>query len=152
MGFFSRLFGRSARVELESPTTDEPVSLTGRGHYELKVVGESHYQLSLETLCGGRTFDGHNKPTLATLIHEDSNTHDEQAVRVEIDGITVGYLNRQEARSYRLALANTGHAGRVATCAALIVGGWDRGDGDRGHFGVKLDYPRRVICFAGWPG
>jgi len=142
MGLLAWLFGRPTPVKPEaSPASDEPVSLTGRGRYELQVVGESHYQLSLETLCGGRTYDGHNKPTLATLIHEDTNPHDGQAVRVEIDEITVGYLNRQEARSYRRALADAGHAGRVATCAALIVGGWDRGDGDRGHFGVRLDIP-----------
>jgi len=141
MGFFSRLFGHSAGIETETPVRDGPVSLTGRGRYGLGVVGASHYQLSLETLCGGRTLDGHTKPALATLTHEDDNPHDRQAVRVEIDGVKVGYLSRQAARSYRRALANAGHAGRVATCAALIVGGWDRGDDDRGHFGVRLDIP-----------
>ncbi len=143
MGFFSRLFGLSARLESETHAPDGPVSLTGRGRYELEVVGESHYQLSLETPCGGRTIDGHAKPAIATLTHEDDNPHDRRAVRVEIDGVTAGDLSRQAARSYRRALANAGHAGRVATCAALIVGGWDRGDNDRGHFGVRLDLPVR---------
>ncbi len=28
--------------------------------------------------------------------------------------------------------------GKVAACRASISGGWDRGDGDRGSFGVRL--------------
>jgi hypothetical protein len=28
--------------------------------------------------------------------------------------------------------------GKVASCRASISGGWDRGEGDRGSFGVRL--------------
>jgi hypothetical protein len=28
---------------------------------------------------------------------------------------------------------------QVGACSATITGGWDRGDGDTGHFGITLD-------------
>lgn len=56
--------------------------------------------------------------------------------------MTVGYLSRKNAREYRKRLKKAGYQGITATCFAIIVGGWDRGGGDRGHFGVKLDLPK----------
>lgn len=109
------------------------VRLAGDGEYGLDVVGESHYQGDLERLAGGRTRDGVEVETQAELIPEDDNPHDKKAVRVAIGGRTVGHLSRDDARAFRESV------GRPATCAALIVGGWDRGKGDRGHFGVRLD-------------
>lgn len=34
-----------------------------------------------------------------------------------------------------------GCPGADVKCSAMIVGGWDRGKGDTGYFGVKLDLP-----------
>ena len=79
----------------------------------------------------------------ARLIHEDENPHDDQAVRVDVNGWPVAYLIRASARIYRRWLAGQGHAGRTATCSAVIVCGWDRGPRGCGHFGVKLDLPSR---------
>jgi hypothetical protein len=107
----------------------------------VKVVGESNYQDALEQICGGRSEDGANLTIKARLIHEDSNPYDNQAIRIDIKRRTVGYLDRKSARLYRKRLEEAGHAGRTAKCTALIVGGWDRGGGDRGHFGVRLDLP-----------
>lgn len=73
----------------------------------------------------------------ARLVHEDENPHDDQAVRVD------AYLTRASAHIYRRWLAGQRHAGRSATCSAVIVGGWDRGPRGCGHFGVKLDLPSR---------
>jgi hypothetical protein len=75
------------------------------------------------------------------LIHEDDNPADSMAVRIEIAGQCIGYLTRANARLYRSWLASGGHAGRRTTCAARIIGGWDRGSGSRGYFGVELDIP-----------
>ncbi|MFC2081089.1 hypothetical protein ACFLR8_02645 [Bacteroidota bacterium] len=113
----------------------------GPGTYEYEVVGESHYQKELNRICGGRTYEGHEKTVQARLIHDDNNPHDAQAVRIEIEGLTVGHLNRDDARNYRKQLADSGNPGIDAVCSAIIVGGWDRGDGDTGYFGVKLDIP-----------
>jgi len=107
----------------------------------IDIVGESHYQCALSAICGGKTEDGHERIVQARLFHDDANPHDNMAIRVEIDGRIVGYLDRAGARVFRQRLAEAGYPGIVATCSAMIVGGWDRGDGDSGHFGVKLDLP-----------
>jgi len=109
------------------------------GTYSLDIVGESHYQSSLEKICGGKTKQGHKKIVQATLIHEDDNPYDDKAIRVDIEGMTVGYLSKTNARKYRKKLENVGHPWITVSCPAMIVGGWDRGGGNKGFFGVKLD-------------
>lgn len=77
----------------------------------------------------------------AVLVHENDNPYDNKAIRIDIQGMTVGYLSRKDARQYRKKLKEAGHPGITAKCFALIVGGWDRGPENRGHFGVRLDLP-----------
>lgn len=113
----------------------------GPGTFSVDVVGESHYQDALESACGGRTEDSQRFETEVFLVPEDGNPHDKQAMRVVIEGQTVGYLDRETARSFRGQMAAIGLTGVVAKCRAIIVGGWDRGPDDRGHFGVKIDLP-----------
>lgn len=114
--------------------------LRGDGSYSVAVVGESHYQDALEAVCGGRTEDGADLEIEATLALEDKNRFDPNAVRVDINGAQVGYLDRYAAKSFR-DMCGDGTLPAVAAfrCRAHITGGWDRGDGDRGHFGVRLD-------------
>jgi hypothetical protein len=139
MGLFSWLFGSDEG----SSTATMPVVNTKNtpGTYEVDVVGESHYQEALERICGGRTEDSQQVEVKALLIPDDNNPHDSEAVRVDIQDETVGYLDRETARSYRERMAEAELTGVVLRCDAIIVGGWDRGGGDRGHFGVKLDLP-----------
>jgi hypothetical protein len=117
------------------------VNLPGPGAFAFDIVGESKYQAALEQICGGRTEDGHEKIVQAKIIHEDDNPYDNKAIRVDIYGATVGYFSREAARDYRKQLKDAGVPGATATCSAMIVGGWDRGGGDKGSFGVKLDLP-----------
>jgi len=137
MGLFSWLL-----CLLGSSKSDKPVAnLPGNGSYLCNVVGESNYQVALEKICGGYSENGHEKIVLATLIQEDDNHYDSKAVRVDINGMTVGYLSRENARQYRQRLKR----GITATCSARIVGGWDRGGGNKGYFGVKLDLSTDVL-------
>jgi len=115
--------------------------LKGPGEYDAPIVGESHYQRVLEEICVGRSEEGVEKYVDATLVLEDSNPHDNMAVRIDIEGKTVGYLSRDDARSYRQRLKEDGHPSLTGVCSAVIRGGWDRGGGDVGHFGVFLDLP-----------
>lgn len=108
--------------------------VAGDCNFPLGAVGESFCQSALESICGPRVPDGHQVPAAATLICENDNRYDAKAVRVEMRGQRVGYLSREHARLYR---RKYGH--RTVHCAGLIVGGWDRGGGDAGHFGVRLD-------------
>ncbi len=134
MGLFSWLFG------IDEGSSTETLNITnGPGTYGVEVVGESHYQEALESICGGRTEDG--LEVEAFLVPESDNPDDSEAVRIEIQDQTVGYLDRETARSFRERMAEIGLTPAAAKCSAIIVGGWDRGDGDRGHFGVKLDLP-----------
>lgn len=116
-------------------------AISGPGDFEIEVVGESHYQQALERICGGRSEDGAEEYVTAILVLEDTNPYDKMAVRVDIEGHTVGHLSRDNARAYRRQLKAAGHPRLTATCNAVIRGGWDRGGGDRGHFGVRLDLP-----------
>lgn len=113
----------------------------GPGKFACEVVGESKYQDHLERITGGRTEESANIRTRAILALEDDNPHDPNAVCVRIDGLRVGYLPRRFAKSYRAQLAKANAPKGHYWCAAVIVGGWDRGGGDRGHFGVRLDLP-----------
>lgn len=108
----------------------------GTGKYEFEIVGESNYQAALKAIAGPKQEDGVEHFCVAELILEDSNPHDSKAVRVDIDGRTVGYLSRDLARQYRKQIS----VGTM-TAPAVIVGGWNRGGDDSGHYGVKLDLP-----------
>jgi hypothetical protein len=104
--------------------------------FNAEVVGESNYQANLSKLVGGRTRDGVEKVMTATLMLEDENPYDRFAVRVDIEGLTVGYLPKEAARAWRLTGRSDGFK-----CSAVIRGGWDRGRGDGGLFGVRLNLP-----------
>lgn len=116
-------------------------AIDGPGNFEIEVVGESHYQPALESICGRRTRDGAQKYVQATLLLEDQNIHDSHAVRIDVEGRTVGYLPRDTARSYRKRIREAGHPRLIGHCNAVIRGGWDRGPADRGYFGIWLDLP-----------
>jgi hypothetical protein len=132
-------FWRKRSVQRGGPSVQG--HLPGPGTYEFDIVGESKYQDALEAICGGRTEDSAEHMTEAVLHLEDSNPHDNLAVRVDIDGRTVGYLSRKDARSYRQQLKRLGHERILCRCDAMVVGGWRRSRTDQGHFGVKLDLP-----------
>jgi len=134
MGFLQKLFGKG-------PSGDQILSVDGPGDYRMDVVGESHYQKELRAICGPRSEDGENRFLAAALIHDDGNPYDDQAVRIEIEGRTVGYLPRNQAARYRQNMARQGHAGETLYCGANIRGGWRRSDGQTGHYGVWLDLP-----------
>lgn len=137
MNFISKLFNRTPKP----PADPDRANITGHGDFYLEVVGESHYQANLETICGPRTTKGEERKVEATLILEDNNKYDNQAVRVEISGLTVGHLSREVARSYREQLKRSGHPRAIGVCQAMIKGGWKRKDGNTGHYGVWLDIP-----------
>jgi hypothetical protein len=118
-----------------------PVNLPGPGRFDVEIVGESHYQVALEAICGPRTDDGEDRVVEAWLVLEDTNPYDALAVRVDIDGHPVGYLSRANARAYREQLAAQAVGVVRASCLARIRGGWDRGPDDHGFYGVFLDLP-----------
>src|SRR5947207_8334420 len=97
MGFFGRLFG-VGQSPLASAPRAERIDLEGSGAFTLAIVGESHYQQALEQICGPRSDEGEDRRVEAGLVLEDGNPYDALAVRVDIQGLTVGYLSREHAR------------------------------------------------------
>lgn len=127
-------------------------SIRGPKEYACEIVGESHYQDHLEQLAGGRSRESAEVNRKAVLYLDNDNPHDRKAVAIYIDGLLVGYLPRDFARGYRAQLKRkkTPHAN--LTCDARIVGGWDRGGDNRGHFGVRLDLPIKDLEEGGFYG
>ena len=108
------------------------------GDYDFEVVGESNYQHVLSALADTPN-PNDDKTGLAILVPEDTNPYDDKAVKVTVQGVTVGYLSREDARSYRRRLA-TKKLGMVpASCGVLITGGHKLADGTLAHFGAQLD-------------
>ena len=133
--WFTKKYGRGSKYDI-------PIgNIAGPGKFEFDIVGESHYQRALQRIAGPKGEDSKRRPCVATLVLDDDNEHDNMAVRVDIEGETVGYLDRNMARQYRKELARQGVNGYRLHAEAPIVGGWDRGGSDRGHYGVKLDLP-----------
>lgn len=138
MSFLVQLFGK---LTSSSKQADSEIMLEGDGSFLLAIVRESKYQSELEQICGGRTVDGADTVVSARLLLENGNPYDRGAVRVEVNGMTVGYLDQPDAKAYRKYLRKLGKPRAVGLCQANIRGGWKRGRGKQeGHFGVWLDF------------
>lgn len=116
--------------------------LPGPGRYALEVHGESYYDGNLHRIAGKRRGE---EPVYksALLVAETKNRHDPNAIRVEIDGMQVGYVPAELAAGLRQALRAREMAGAVA-CAAVIHGGRMEGK-RRQHYGVWLDVPDDLL-------
>ena len=98
--------------------------------YTYDIVGEASYQNNLIKIAGKKEEESKFYECSAKVISEPTNKYDKDAVKVEINGLTVGYLSRAEAQ--RLAGKRINK-----TVPAVINGGWSDGD-STGHYGVKL--------------
>lgn len=107
-------------------------------NFDLEVVGESFYQPQLSALVGSTGGDWVEVPRVATLVPEDDNTHDKNAVAIYIGSMQVGYLSRDDAQSFRRRLAAKKMSGQPTTCDAIIKGGGTV-NGKIASFGVWLD-------------
>jgi hypothetical protein len=112
------------------------------GSTEVDVVGESHHQDELLDLTGGtRRYGGVRVRAVAHLTPEPLNRFDADAVAVRTGTLHVGYLRHADAVRLRPMIDAAVRAEGAATCRAVIRGGWDRGHGDVGAFGVVLLLP-----------
>jgi hypothetical protein len=70
----------------------------------------------------------------AILTLENDNPYDGNAVRVDVDGLTVGHLSRNDAKRFRAAYAS--RSSRQFPCAALLISLRGNAASD---YGVRLD-------------
>ena len=143
----SRLAKATTPKRQQSPAPVREVQASGRGgliahrpdSFPFEVTGESHYQDALAAIVGGHNREGHAFVCRADLRPEPGNRFDPNAIRVVIQGRTVGYVPRTATARIHAAIAELGPL--VAT--ARIDGGWRTNQHDAGHFGVKLAIPGR---------
>lgn len=132
----------AAEPDLPEKRTYTIVKLDDVRLHPLDVVGESHYQDALEEIAGGKEEESAHIETRACLIPELDNPYDPNAVGVFIDDMLVGYVGRDVAPRLQPVLIDLYQRRRyILSCPAVIVGGWYRGDGDEGSFGVQLKAP-----------
>jgi hypothetical protein len=97
--------------------------------YSLEIVGEKSYQKAIKEISMYKDLvekddlDFKLKGFTASLILEDENKFDPgNAVRVDIDGQIVGYLDKRNAEWYRDQLSKLGIPKETCTCKASIFG------------------------------
>lgn len=142
MKWLSALLGR--------PSSEAKTRLLPGG-LRVEVVGESHYQDALSRIAGGRKADRHDLHVLAALVLEPTNPYDPNAVRVEVNGLLVGHLDRKMAVAFQPVLRRLAERSEIGACRATIVGGWYRSPDDQGSFGIRLDLaaPERLLASLG---
>lgn len=108
------------------------------GEFGFSIVGESNYQAALAAIAGDHGKKKARVECIAELRPDDDNPHDDKAVEVCVEGRTVGYLARDEARKFRRRLGQKGLTDQSTYCAALVVGGGEW-RGEVRHYGIQLD-------------
>lgn len=105
---------------------------------EFEIVGESNYQNAIKRLAGDHGSDSSSAEFRAMLIPED-NPYDRLAVRVDGEGVgTVGYMSKEDARSFRRRLAAKKLGDAVTLCSAEVTGGGTARNGNKLSYGVRL--------------
>lgn len=140
---------------LAPPLPPPPVFAKSEGHdhptlpwgSQVGVVGESFYEEAFLRVCGPKCEDGYFLDVVAELRPEPGNEYDAAAVGVFVQGFKVGHLSRQDARELRASIDEAIGAHGVASCYAMVRGGWDNGGGDTGHFGITLRFSDRTWTF-----
>jgi hypothetical protein len=91
----------------ERPNVDVRILTFDAGQHEIRRLDSScifTHPWGTPTLClegyGGRTKTGHSHDCKAALRPERDNCKDQNAIAVYIDGLHVGYLPRELARSF----------------------------------------------------
>jgi hypothetical protein len=106
------------------------------------VIGEAGFQDELLGLAGGhRPYGGVELEALAELVPEPRGTAHSASIIVRIGGLPVGVLSHDDAVRLGGPVEERIRRHGRASCPARIRGGWDRGRGDVGRFGVVLSLP-----------
>ena len=104
-----------------------------RDEYAIELIGVEFYQTGLQIISDKLLGDQSAGTVLtAMLVPEDSNRHDDTAVRVEIEGLTVGYLSLADSKGYGRRMTGLRQKLAPTACAAKVLGKSNR-------FRVKLD-------------
>lgn len=101
-----------------------PFALWGKQTWHgQEVVGESHYVDAIRALfVEGVDERWQERIVTADLVPEPENPHDSNAVKVAVDGATVGYLPRPDAARYGPVLSGLLANGLLPQTSARVIG------------------------------
>lgn len=124
--------------EPKLPDSAPALHWTDGGRFMVEVMNESRYQPALKALAGEHGDAAAAAPYVATLLPDDRNAYENEAVAVFIAGRMVGYLSQKAAVKFRELLRKKEAAGQLSTCDAQVRGGalWE---GKRLSYVVVLD-------------
>ena len=113
------------------------------GNLAAEVMGESFHRDAIESIAK----NPQGKPALvyctALLMPEPTNPHDSNAIKVVIEGETVGYLPRDYVDDYRARFRRHGLDVQSATCDAVITDGLVDQD-QRLNYSIWLHWRRNL--------
>lgn len=98
--------------------------------YAYNIVGEQSYQNNLKKIAGPKEEESKFFECYAKVSSEPFNQYDKNAVKVEINGLLVGYLSKSEAAKLSSKVVNK-------TVPSVIDGDW-KDEESTGSYGVKL--------------
>jgi hypothetical protein len=113
--------------------------LQGSENFGFPIVGESFYQKNIAKIAGAKKPNGVEVKTKAVVFLDPFNRHDNQSVRIEMEGFIVGHLSKENAQKYRAWLKQNNLSKATCQADAIITGGWLRDDSE-GYYSVSLDF------------
>ncbi|EEY97767.1 HIRAN domain-containing protein [Acinetobacter johnsonii] len=116
-----------AKKTVNGTSINAPLNNTS---YAYNIVGEQSYQNNLKKIAGPKEEESKFFECYAKVSSEPLNQYDKNAVKVEINGLLVGYLSKSEAAKLSSKVVNK-------TVPAVIDGGW-KDEESTGSYGVKL--------------
>ena len=116
-----------AKKEVSETNINPALSNTS---YAYNIVGEQSYQNNLKKIAGPKEEESKFFECYAKVSSDPFNQYDKNAVKVEINGLLVGYLSKSEAAKLSSKVVNK-------TVPAVIDGGW-KDEESTGSYGVKL--------------
>ena len=123
----------------DPPTNvNRPLHWQPTGQFPLYGVGTSNYEPAIAAIAQNPKGKNALVFCTASLVPENTNAYDLNAVMVVIDGQTVGYLPREYAKVFRSYFEKFGLPIQVTTCDAVISNGLKTEDRQYGY-SIELD-------------
>lgn len=125
-----------------TPLLDEAVTVTGNTT-EIEIAGESYYQEALVNIFGAYHQESQEIECEAKLVRDSRNSHDKNAIKCFINNLHVGFVNREDAEEIAYSMDKRNLS--IFKVSATVRGGWKRGKGDQGMYGVVVNVPDEWI-------
>lgn len=113
-------------TKAKASTTKPRITSTGGlfawpelGEFKFEVEEDARFQNALISLANGSAKA--KAVVTANLVPEDNNPDDDRSVRIDINDTTVGYMRRDNARSFRRRLSAKKMKDQTTACGAIVT-------------------------------